>query len=147
MYFNSFHFAAFLPIVFILYWVIGGRRREGQNLLLILASYYFYACWDWKFLFLLIFSTLLDYSCALLIEKQLVKFDFILSLKEIDTECYNFSMILFSLSLFFLLPFALEICAGKISFPSFKKQAQVVSQIPFLGGSILFDSFFNIEIN
>ena len=70
MYFKSFHFAAFLPIVFILYWVIGGRRREGQNLLLILASYYFYACWDWKFLFLLIFSTLLDYSCALLIEKQ-----------------------------------------------------------------------------
>ena len=70
MYFNSFHFAAFLPIVFILYWIIGGRRREGQNLLLILASYYFYACWDWKFLFLLIFSTLLDYSCALFIEKQ-----------------------------------------------------------------------------
>jgi D-alanyl-lipoteichoic acid acyltransferase DltB (MBOAT superfamily) len=36
-----------------------------QNIILILASYYFYSCWDWRFLFLLVFSTFLDYFSAL----------------------------------------------------------------------------------
>jgi D-alanyl-lipoteichoic acid acyltransferase DltB (MBOAT superfamily) len=68
MFFNSFHFAVFLPIVFILYWFVGHKSKINQNYILILASYYFYSCWDWRFLFLLVFSTLLDYSCALKIE-------------------------------------------------------------------------------
>ena len=70
MFFNSFHFAIFLPIVFILYWFVGHKSKINQNYILILASYYFYSCWDWRFLFLLVFSTLLDYSCALKIEKS-----------------------------------------------------------------------------
>lgn len=61
MLFNSIKFAIFLPIVFFLYWFVAKRNLKYQNLLLILASYFFYACWDWRFLFLLIFSTLLDY--------------------------------------------------------------------------------------
>ncbi len=65
MLFNSVSFAIFLPIVFILYWVLNGRGLKLQNLLLLVASYYFYACWDYRFLFLLIFSTLLDYSTGL----------------------------------------------------------------------------------
>lgn len=65
MLFNSFGFALFLPVVFILYWWISGRRRTMQNVLLLAASYFFYGCWDWRFLFLLIFSTLLDYSTGL----------------------------------------------------------------------------------
>ena len=36
-----------------------------QNILLLVASYFFYACWDYRFLFLLIFSTLLDYTTAI----------------------------------------------------------------------------------
>lgn len=61
MLFNSLHFAIFLPIVFFLYWFIANKNLKLQNILLLITSYYFYACWDWRFLFLLIFSTLLDY--------------------------------------------------------------------------------------
>lgn len=61
MLFNSFNFAIFLPIVFVLYWFVTNKSLKLQNLLLLLASYFFYACWDYRFLFLLIFSTFLDY--------------------------------------------------------------------------------------
>src|SRR5258706_6697204 len=61
MLFNSIGFAIFLPIVFILYWFATKRNLRFQNILLLASSYFFYACWDWRFLFLLIFSTLLDY--------------------------------------------------------------------------------------
>jgi len=61
MLFNSIDFAIFLPIVFILYWFVGKGNLRIQNILLLASSYFFYACWDWRFLFLLIFSTLLDY--------------------------------------------------------------------------------------
>lgn len=70
MFFNSLHFAIFLPIVFILYWFVGHKSKINQNYILILASYYFYSCWDWRFLFLLVFSTLLDYVSAIKIEKS-----------------------------------------------------------------------------
>lgn len=61
MLFNSISFAIFLPIVFILYWFVMNKSLKLQNILLLVASYFFYSCWDWRFLFLLIFSTLLDY--------------------------------------------------------------------------------------
>ena len=61
MLFNSFNFALFFPIVFILYWFVVNNNLKQQNLLLLFSSYFFYSCWDWRFLFLLIFSTLLDY--------------------------------------------------------------------------------------
>ena len=61
MLFNSFNFAIFLPIVFILYWFLTDKNLSLQNILLLAASYYFYACWDYRFLFLLLFSTALDY--------------------------------------------------------------------------------------
>ena len=70
MFFNSFHFALFLPLVFILYWWLGSKSKSYQNYILIAASYYFYSCWDWRFLFLLVFSTLLDYFSAIQIEKS-----------------------------------------------------------------------------
>lgn len=65
MLFNSLNFALFLPVVFILYWFVTNKNLKAQNLLLLVASYFFYACWDWRFLFLLIFSTLLDYFTGL----------------------------------------------------------------------------------
>jgi alginate O-acetyltransferase complex protein AlgI len=61
MLFNSLSFAIFLPIVFVLYWFVTNKNLKFQNILLLVSSYFFYACWDWRFLFLLIFSTLLDY--------------------------------------------------------------------------------------
>ena len=65
MLFNSINFAIFLPIVFILYWLVTNKNLRLQNSLLLIASYFFYACWDWRFLFLLMFSTLLDYYTGL----------------------------------------------------------------------------------
>ena len=61
MYFNSIDFALFLPIVFILYWFATQGDFKRQNILLLVSSYFFYGCWDWRFLFLLVFSTLLDF--------------------------------------------------------------------------------------
>ncbi len=74
MFFNSLHFAAFLPIVFLLYWFVFNKNKSWQNSLLIVASYYFYACWDWHFLFLLVFSTFLDYFTGIMIEKNTSEF-------------------------------------------------------------------------
>ncbi|CAM3701256.1 membrane bound O-acyl transferase MBOAT family protein [Flavobacterium saliperosum S13] len=65
MLFNSIDFAIFLPIIFILYWFVTNKNLKAQNILLLTASYFFYACWDWRFLFLLMFSTLLDYYTGL----------------------------------------------------------------------------------
>jgi alginate O-acetyltransferase complex protein AlgI len=65
MLFNSISFAIFLPIVFLIYWFIANKNLKLQNTLLLLASYFFYACWDWRFMFLLMFSTFLDYFTGL----------------------------------------------------------------------------------
>ncbi|HWZ21302.1 MAG TPA: hypothetical protein VNW06_01540, partial [Cytophagaceae bacterium] len=61
MLFNSIEFALFLPIVFILYWFVFTKNVNRQNILILLASYFFYGWWSKKFLALLILSTLLDY--------------------------------------------------------------------------------------
>jgi D-alanyl-lipoteichoic acid acyltransferase DltB (MBOAT superfamily) len=61
MLFNSLDFAVFLPIVFFLYWFALGRKLHIQNLLLVVASYIFYGWWDWRFLSLIFFSTIVDF--------------------------------------------------------------------------------------
>ena len=65
MLFNSLAFAVFLPIVFAVYWLVLSRHVRLQNLLLLVASYFFYAWWDWRFLFLIFLSSLVDYSVGL----------------------------------------------------------------------------------
>ena len=65
MLFNSISFAVFLPVVFILYWFVFKRSFKAQNVLLLIASYFFYGCWNWHFLFLLAFSTFLDFYTGL----------------------------------------------------------------------------------
>ncbi len=62
MVFNSLHFVWFFVAVYALYRVLPHR---AQNWLLLVSSYYFYAAWDWRFLVLLIGSTVVDYSCGL----------------------------------------------------------------------------------
>lgn len=62
MLFNSIDFAIFLPIVFLLYWALSKSSLKIQNCLIVAASYLFYGCWDWRFLSLIIFSTLVDYA-------------------------------------------------------------------------------------
>ena len=52
MLFNSLEFAIFLPIVFAIYWRLR-KNIKWQNAVLLLASYVFYAWWNWRFLGLL----------------------------------------------------------------------------------------------
>ncbi len=61
MLFNSLQFFLFLPVVFLLYWFVFNKSLKWQNLLVLVASYFFYGWWSWKFLCLLALSTLLDY--------------------------------------------------------------------------------------
>jgi alginate O-acetyltransferase complex protein AlgI len=65
MLFNSPTFVVFFGVVFCLYWWIGARRP--QNALLLVASYIFYGTWSWKFLLLLMASTVFDYYCSKLV--------------------------------------------------------------------------------
>lgn len=70
MLFNSIDFAVFLPVVFLLYWFVTGHNLKVQNALIVVASYFFYGWWDWRFLSLILFSTVVDYTAALIIHKE-----------------------------------------------------------------------------
>lgn len=65
MFFDSLDFAIFLPLVFILYWFVAKTNLKAQNLLIVVSSYVFYGWWDWRFLSLILFSTLIDYLVGL----------------------------------------------------------------------------------
>ena len=69
MLFNSIDFAVFLPIVFTIYWLVNRFSLRFQNGLLVLASYIFYGWWDYRFLSLIILSTLVDYLLGLKLAK------------------------------------------------------------------------------
>lgn len=62
MLFNSLEFIIFLIIVFLIYWILD---RKKQNIFLLLVSYVFYGWWDYRFLFLMIFSSSIDYFVGL----------------------------------------------------------------------------------
>jgi alginate O-acetyltransferase complex protein AlgI len=70
MLFNSIDFAIFLPIVFILYWFVTNKNLKLQNFLLVAASYLFYGWWDWRFLSLILFSTIVDYSVCRILQNE-----------------------------------------------------------------------------
>jgi D-alanyl-lipoteichoic acid acyltransferase DltB (MBOAT superfamily) len=67
MVFNSLHFVAFFLVVYAIYRALPHRP---QNVWLLAASYYFYAAWDWRFLGLLVGSTVVDYFCGRYIARQ-----------------------------------------------------------------------------
>ena len=69
MLFNSFNFLFFLPIVFMLYWHVFQRHLRWQNLFVVVASYVFYGWWDWRFLLLIVFTSLCSYGSGLLIDR------------------------------------------------------------------------------
>lgn len=66
MLFNSFAFALFLPIVFIIYWLLPQKPRW---ILILATSYYFYMSWNAKYVFLILFTTIISYTAAIFIEK------------------------------------------------------------------------------
>ena len=69
MIFNSLEFFTFYIIVFWLYWFVFQNSQKLQNVLLLIASYVFYAWWDWRFLSLILFSSLLDFAIGKLMAK------------------------------------------------------------------------------
>lgn len=66
MLFNSYSFLLFFPPVSIIYFLI---PRKMQHIWLLAASYFFYMCWDARYVLLLLFSTIVTYISGLLIEK------------------------------------------------------------------------------
>ncbi|MBQ7560598.1 MAG: MBOAT family protein [Synergistaceae bacterium] len=66
MLFNSWQFAVFFPVVFALYWFMPQRFRIY---LLFAASYYFYMSWNAKYVVLILFTTIVSYFAAILLEK------------------------------------------------------------------------------
>ena len=70
MLFNSIDYAIFLPIVFLFYWFIVNKNLKLQNFFLLTVSYIFYGWWDWRFLTLIIFSSMVDYLVGVGLEKQ-----------------------------------------------------------------------------
>ncbi|MEL5893907.1 MBOAT family O-acyltransferase [Bacteroides sp. GD17] len=69
MLFNSIEFLLFLPIVFLLYWLVF-KRLQWQNLFVVAASYVFYGWWDMRFLILIALTTLFSYASGVLIERS-----------------------------------------------------------------------------
>jgi len=70
MLFNSLEFFIFLSVVFILYWFVFKKHLKAQNILLLIASYVFYGIWDWRFLSLIILSTIVDYFVGIKIDSN-----------------------------------------------------------------------------
>ena len=61
MLFNSIEFAIFFPLIFVIYWLVFSKNIKYRNIFIICASYFFYGMWDWRFLSLIIISSLTDY--------------------------------------------------------------------------------------
>ena len=93
MLFNSFDFGLFLPIVLLIYWSIGYKRIKQQNILLLLASYFFYGLWDWRFLSLIIASSLIDFFAGIEIFK---------SNKVFKKKLFLYSSIIWNLGVLFI---------------------------------------------
>jgi len=73
MLFNSLDFAVFFPVVFILYWFVFNKNRKYQNLFIAIASYVFYGWWDWRFLILIVLSSLIDFVVGIQLGKTTIQ--------------------------------------------------------------------------
>src|SRR3989338_2440135 len=67
MLFNTLEFAVFFIIVYSIYLFLSHKR---QNIFLLIASYFFYGSWNWKFLFLMLISTTICYICSIKVHEQ-----------------------------------------------------------------------------
>ena len=81
MLFNSVGFFAFFPIVILLYYILPGKVKQYW---LLAASYYFYMCWNAKYVFLLLFSTIITYLSGLILQK--IKENSLVSATEIKLK-------------------------------------------------------------
>ena len=68
MNFNSIEYGLFLPIVFLIYWLIPHKWRI---FLLFVSSYFFYMCWNVKYILIIFATTIISYFCALIIKRSI----------------------------------------------------------------------------
>ena len=68
MLFNSLEFMLFLPIMFLLYWYVFNKNLKLQNIFIVLVSYIFYGWWDWRFLYLIAFTSFLSWLSGVLMD-------------------------------------------------------------------------------
>jgi D-alanyl-lipoteichoic acid acyltransferase DltB (MBOAT superfamily) len=159
MLFNSIPFAVFLPVVFALYWLVGPKRRGTQNLLLIVASYVFYGWWDWRFLFLIVISSLVDYTIglglgatdeqkrrkALLLASLIINLGFLAFFKYFNFFIDSFADLLHALGMNADLPTLRIILPVGISFYTFQTLSYSIDvyrrQIPVTRDPIAFFAF------
>lgn len=91
MLFNSYTFLLFLPVAFAIYWLLSKRSLKLDNVFLVVASYLFYGWWDWRFLSLIIVSTLVDYYAAKNISKAKLWLSLVVNLGFLGFfKYYNF---------------------------------------------------------
>ena len=69
MLFQSFDFLVFFPLVFALFWAINKWNVLTRNIFLLAASYFFYGYWDYRFLALILSSSLVDFTIGILLHK------------------------------------------------------------------------------
>jgi D-alanyl-lipoteichoic acid acyltransferase DltB (MBOAT superfamily) len=138
MLFDSPAYFVFLIPVVLLYWRLD---RRAQNIFLLLASYFFYGWWDWRFLALMIGSTTVDFLIARKIDparsdvnrKRWLIFSLVLNFSILGTfKYFNFFVDSFSASLNVLgihnipLPLIRVILPPGISFYTFQEVAYIV---------------------
>lgn len=70
MLFNSFSFGIFLLVVYLLYWLFFNKKIAVRNLFILSVSYFFYACWNWRLLSLIVGISAVDYLCGYLLGKR-----------------------------------------------------------------------------
>jgi alginate O-acetyltransferase complex protein AlgI len=70
MTFNSIPYLLFLPLVFSLFWLLQCKGVRWQNCFLLVASYVFYGWWDWRYLGLVLLSTVVDFSIGIWLDRE-----------------------------------------------------------------------------
>lgn len=129
MLFNSLQFFIFFGIILTIYYFI---PRRFKWILLLVASYYFYMCWKWEYIFLIVISTIVDYITAIKIEQKPHYKKLLLGISLVSNlgllfyfKYYNFFIdsVNTGMDLFnspFILPFADVILPVGISFYTFQ---------------------------
>ncbi len=97
MLFNSLDFLCFFPVVVGLYYAV---PKKLKNIWLLLASYYFYMCWNARYILLILFSTMVTYGCGLLLEGAAGEADE--KKKRLRKKCYVAGSLFLNLSLLFV---------------------------------------------
>lgn len=137
MLFNSFEFLVFFPLVVFIYFVIPVRWRWGW---LLLASYYFYMCWNPVYILLLVFSTAVSYAGGRILETLkaengrkvilavaiVINFSVLFWFKYLNFFCYTFNQIFLRFAINFQWPeFDILLPVG-ISFFTFQAVGYVI---------------------